>query len=114
MGIVKNSANEAAQLQKRQLHLQRRGLGGVVRVAERDDTITATLGNAVTTGLYYANVTVGTPAQQLSLQIDTGSSDVWVPSSTASICQDTRDGGCPGGSCMFFQYFQSIPMGGKC
>ncbi|KAI9645221.1 hypothetical protein NHQ30_005955 [Ciborinia camelliae] len=98
MGIVKNRANEAAQLQKRQLSLQRRGMGGVVRVEERADTVTASLGNAVTSGLYYANITIGTPAQQLSLQIDTGSADVWVPSASASICDDIRDGGCPGGS----------------
>lgn len=105
MGIAKNHAHEAAQLQKRQQYLQRRGMGGVVRVEERADTLTASLGNAITSGLYYANVTVGTPAQQLSLQIDTGSSDVWVPSSSATICEDTRDGGCPGGSCMCFLYF---------
>jgi hypothetical protein len=42
---------------------------------------------------------VGTPAQSLSVQIDTGSSDVWIPSSQASICSDEKDGGCPGGSC---------------
>ncbi|APA07434.1 hypothetical protein SS1G_12969 [Sclerotinia sclerotiorum 1980 UF-70] len=98
MGIAKNHANEAAQLQKRQQYLQRRGMGEVVRVTERADTVTADLGNALTSGLYYANVTVGSPAQQLSLQIDTGSSDVWVPSASATICEDTRDGGCPGGS----------------
>ncbi|TGO49581.1 hypothetical protein BCON_0206g00160 [Botryotinia convoluta] len=98
MSIAKNHANEAEQLQRRQQYLQRRGMGEVIRVAERADTVTANLGNAVTSGLYYANVTVGTPAQALSLQIDTGSSDVWVPSSSASICEDTRDGGCPGGS----------------
>lgn len=101
MSIAKNHANEAEQLQRRQQYLQRRGMGEVMRVAERADTVTASLGNAVTSGLYYANVTVGTPAQALSLQIDTGSSDVWVPSSSASICEDTRDGGCPGGSCMY-------------
>lgn len=102
LGINKNHANEAAQLQKRQQYIQRRGTRDAVRIAERADTITASLGNAVTSGLYYANVTVGTPAQQLSLQIDTGSSDVWVPSSSAPICEDIRDGGCPGGSCMYF------------
>lgn len=101
MSIAKNHANEAEQLQRRQQHLQRRGMGEAMRVEERADTVTANLGNAVTSGLYYANVTVGTPAQALSLQIDTGSSDVWVPSSSASICEDTRDGGCPGGSCMY-------------
>ncbi|QSZ36440.1 hypothetical protein DSL72_006319 [Monilinia vaccinii-corymbosi] len=98
MGIGKNHANEAIQLQKRQQYLQRRGMAGVVRVEERADTLTASLGNALASGLYYANVTLGTPAQKLSLQIDTGSSDVWVPSSSASICEDASSGGCPGGS----------------
>ncbi|MCJ1244538.1 hypothetical protein MMC30_001736 [Trapelia coarctata] len=37
-----------------------------------------TLGNAATVGLYYVNATVGTPPQEVSLQIDTGSSDVWM------------------------------------
>lgn len=35
---------------------------------------------------YNANLTIGTPPQQLSLQISTGSSDVWVPSSSANLC----------------------------
>jgi hypothetical protein len=66
----------------------------------RADTVTAALGNAETAGLYYANVSVGTPAQDLNLQIDTGSSDVWLPSSSASLCKSAKSGGCPGGSCM--------------
>ncbi|CAK7237456.1 hypothetical protein SBRCBS47491_009981 [Sporothrix bragantina] len=35
---------------------------------------------------YYVDVEVGTPPQKLQLQLDTGSSDVWVLSSSASIC----------------------------
>lgn len=38
--------------------------------------------------LYFANVSVGTPPQPISLQIDTGSSDVWMSSSQA----DFREG----------------------
>jgi len=94
MGIVKNPAVEQAQIAKRQLQMQKRG----TILEGRADTVTATLGNAVTSGLYYANVTIGTPGQDFSLQIDTGSSDVWVPSSSATFCSNTREGGCPGGT----------------
>ncbi|OBT61164.1 hypothetical protein VE03_09441 [Pseudogymnoascus sp. 23342-1-I1] len=80
--IVKNRHVAAEQLQAAQL--RRRG------------TITESLGNAQHFGLYYANITAGTPAQQLSLQIDTGSSDVWLPSSSAALCQTSS--GCEGGS----------------
>lgn len=90
--IQKNTANEAAQLKARGLGLRRRATSG---------TVQANLGNAEQAGLYYANVTVGTPPQDLSLQIDTGSSDVWVPSAQSSYCQNTAQEGCPGGSCEF-------------
>jgi hypothetical protein len=81
--IVKNREVEAAQLQAAQL--RKRG------------TVTEALGNVQQLGLYYANITAGTPAQALALQIDTGSSDVWLPSSNARLC-NTRQG-CAGGSC---------------
>ena len=60
------------------------------------DPFSVTLGNADTTGLYYVNASVGTPPQIVQLQIDTGSSDVWMfgPNScNASTSQ------CLGGDC---------------
>jgi hypothetical protein len=56
------------------------------------------LGNAVTEGLYYVNACVGTPNQNIALQIDTGSSDVWMfgPGSC-----DARTSRCLGGDCKF-------------
>jgi hypothetical protein len=78
--IAKNRHVEKAQLAKR-------------------GTVQVTLANYYQVGLYAANATVGTPGQALTFQVDTGSSDVWVPSSNAAICQDTNDGGCPFGSC---------------
>jgi hypothetical protein len=42
----------------------------------------------ITTGgvLYNVDVTVGTPPQPVGVQLDTGSSDLWVPTSDSSIC----------------------------
>ena len=74
-------------------------VASIQRLGRRANTVTASLGNAELEGLYYANVSVGTPAQSLSLQIDTGSSDVWLPSSSASLCEEDKNTGCPGGSC---------------
>ncbi len=42
-------------------------------------------------------LSIGTPPQSFRLQLDTGSSDIWVPARNTSACH-TQDGGCPGGS----------------
>ena len=47
--------------------------------------------------LYYANVSLGTPAQKLRLHIDTGSSDLWANVESSEICADRRDY-CSGGA----------------
>ncbi|KAK7739859.1 hypothetical protein SLS53_005452 [Cytospora paraplurivora] len=39
-------------------------------------------------GGYFATCTIGTPGQEVTLQLDTGSSDVWVPSSSAQVCEE--------------------------
>lgn len=66
-------------------------------------TITETLQNNGT--LYQADVTVGTPPQQFSLQLDTGSSDVYIMDMNCDQCvsaavQAKNHGGCYGGTCM--------------
>jgi Eukaryotic aspartyl protease len=49
------------------------------------DALEVPLGNYY--GIQYnVNLTVGTPAQHLGVQLDTGSSNFWIPSTTASIC----------------------------
>ena len=94
LDVQKNFDVQDKQLKARQI--ARRGL------SERADSVLVGLTNDEVEGLYFANITVGTPGQTLGVQIDTGSSDVWVPSSTASICQDVREGGCLLGSCEFY------------
>ena len=63
-------------------------------------SITESLANNETGGDYIATAKVGTPAQTVTFLIDTGSSDVWMLSSTADLCTDPnlqvedQTGGC--------------------
>ncbi|KAK6501475.1 hypothetical protein TWF481_009313 [Arthrobotrys musiformis] len=62
------------------------------------DSVSVTLGNAQkgsrSIGIYYVNTTIGTPGQMIQLQLDTGSSDLWMFSEEA--CR-TDDVTCLGG-----------------
>lgn len=51
-------------------------------------TLTESLINNITQGGYYATVSVGTPAQDVTLVLDTGSSDAWVVSAAADLCTE--------------------------
>ena len=75
-----------------------------VQVLDRraDSTVQTDTANNQAQGGYFVSVEIGTPGQQLSLQLDTGSSDLWVPYSGAAICKDKSQGGCSMGSCKGF------------
>jgi len=67
-------------------------------------TVQEVLANDQIKGGYFTSCKVGTPGQSLSLQLDTGSSDIWVPSNQARICTEVRQsGGCTLGTCEFEQ-----------
>lgn len=92
----------SATAQYVQLGIQKRH--NLPNLRRRGDTLTATLQNDLSYGGYFTNVKIGTPAQALTLQLDTGSSDIWVPYDGASVCtkssQSSSDSqGCTMGSC---------------
>ncbi len=47
---------------------------------------------------YFINVTIGTPPQEFALQLDTGSSDVWMLAASSDLCTQlelqAQTGGC--------------------
>jgi len=67
-----------------------------LRLRKRQGTPEATIYNAQGNLLYLVNTTVGTPPQDIELQLDTGSSDIWIPTASSTIC--SRDGRCTSGS----------------
>lgn len=54
-------------------------------LGKRQNVVSVPLENDLT--LYYINITLGTPAQDFLLHIDTGSSDLWVNTASSSLCQ---------------------------
>ena len=69
---------------------------------QKRDPFTVSLGNAANVGLYYVNALVGTPPQVVQLQIDTGSSDVWMFRNGSC---DSSTSQCDGGTCGYILYF---------
>jgi elongation factor G len=72
------------------------------RLRKRDSTVEEVVTNEQARGGYFATCKLGTPGQHLTLQLDTGSSDIWVPDSDAAVCRQTQSNseGCALGTCM--------------
>lgn len=72
---------------------------GLPRIRRRNGTFEEIVSNEDARGGYFATCRLGTPGQDLTLQLDTGSSDIWVPDSSAPVCKSTRTRACDLGSC---------------
>jgi elongation factor G len=72
------------------------------RLGKRADTFEEVITNEQARGGYFSTCRLGTPGQDLTLQLDTGSSDIWVPDSDAQVCRTgrTASDGCALGTCM--------------
>ncbi|KAL2129264.1 hypothetical protein VTI74DRAFT_8001 [Chaetomium olivicolor] len=64
------------------------------RLRKRGSTFEEVISNEEARGGYFATCRLGTPGQNLTLQLDTGSSDIWVPDSNAPICVKPNTEGC--------------------
>jgi hypothetical protein len=59
---------------------------------QQKNNVPAPIYNLQNSGFYSLNITVGTPPQPVSVLLDTGSSDLWLPQAYSSICKyDTYD-----------------------
>ncbi|KAH9838911.1 Aspartic peptidase, putative yapsin [Teratosphaeria destructans] len=68
------------------------------RLAKRASTASPVrIGNNATGGFYYISALVGTPGQNISFQLDTGSSDVWMFNQDAYNSCNQQGLGCIGG-----------------
>ncbi|KAJ5491605.1 aspartic-type endopeptidase opsB [Penicillium diatomitis] len=59
------------------------------RRMKRANSVQVTLDNEQT--LYFANVSLGTPKQDLRMVIDTGSSDLWVNAPNSTLCENKKN-----------------------
>ncbi|KAK4132825.1 mitochondrial elongation factor g 1-like protein [Trichocladium antarcticum] len=64
------------------------------KLHKRGSTFEEIVTNERARGGYFATCRLGTPGQNLTLQLDTGSSDIWVPDSDAKVCKTGGPQGC--------------------
>lgn len=89
LALAATLLTSSASAQVLQWDIEKRAHQGSNPLRRRDDssTVNQVVKNEQTQGGYFATVKIGSNKQELSLQLDTGSSDVWVPYYQAEACQ---------------------------
>lgn len=97
-------SSEVAGQRVVQLDIAKRASSPPTRLGKRQDFSDSIINN-VTGGSYEIQTSLGTPAQSITLVLDTGSSDVWVLASDADQCTSAQleyeYGFCSGGTCRY-------------
>ncbi len=95
-GIISDEAVVIFDIQRR--HYQESTFGNLSN-RKRSSTLLSDLDlndKWIFSGGYFLDIEVGTPPQQLQVLLDTGSSDLFIPSAEAARCLNHN---CPGGRC---------------
>ena len=74
------------------MSLQRRDTSKIIisSALRKRATVGQTLDNFEDGSLYFANATIGTPAQNFRFHLDTGSSDLWANTANSQICKSPQ------------------------
>lgn len=98
--ILAAAANAAAPEGVVQFDVGRRSAHPKLLRRATANTDSTSIANNLSEGGYFVTCKIGTPAQTLTLQLDTGSSDIWAPASDATVCESSGSSdGCSLGSC---------------
>lgn len=82
------------------------------RLQRRANTVTVPLINNDEIQ-YLANISIGTPPKPFAVQLDTGSSDLWIPSTSSDLCFQNPKGCADSGACKSFYSCKNplVPLG---
>ncbi|ROV93367.1 hypothetical protein VMCG_08426 [Cytospora schulzeri] len=78
-----------------QWDIQKKGHRKAISAKRSTSTYSEVITNEVAQGGYFATCSIGTPSQNVTMQLDTGSSDIWVPYYLALPCIESE---CTSGS----------------
>jgi len=77
-------------------------------IMRRDGSVPLTLENLKT--LYLVELEIGTPPQHFFLNIDTGSSDLFVPSINEDFCLEHQEDCKRTGACKSYRHSKTLPF----
>ena len=93
LAVLGSSSNSYVKLPVQKLaDIPNMDLQDASDIFKRDEVFNSTLINAPNTGMYVVRMEIGTPPQTVYLQLDTGSSDMYVNDADNAYCKSMSDG----------------------